>query len=419
MEKSRRLFLFLLAALMAVSMAAQDWPQWGGPNRNFTSGATGLASAWPSGGPRQAWSRSLGEGYSAIVVEGNRAYTMYRERPGLLSFGKQDQEIVVALNTADGKTIWEHRYDAPELPRMNLEYGPGPHSTPLIVGNRIYTVGAMGHLLALDKNTGRPAWSHNLHQEFGVTWGRGYSCSPIAYKDTIILVTGKKGHSVIAFKQSDGSVAWKKQDFDYGPSSPILINVDGQEQLVLFMADGPVALDPASGELLWTHPHKTDYGLNISTPVWGPGNLLFLSSAYSGGSRVLHLTQKAGKTSVKQLWFSSRMRIHFGSAVRIGDYVYGSSGDFGPAFLAGVDVKTGTVAWQDRSFSRASLVHADGKVIVLDEDGDLALLTVSPQGAKVLARASVLSKIAWTPPTLAGTRLYIRDRKTIRALDLK
>jgi outer membrane protein assembly factor BamB len=400
-------------------LTAQDWPQWGGPNRNFTTGATGLASTWPSGGPRQAWSRNLGEGYSAIVVEGNRVYTMYRERPGIFSFGKEDQEVVVALNAADGKTIWEHRYEAPELPRMNLEYGPGPHSAPLIVGNRIYTVGAMGHFFALDKNTGRPVWSHNLNQEFGVTWGRGYSCSPIAYKDTVILVTGKKGHSVIAFKQSDGSVAWKKQDFDYGPSSPILINVDGQEQLVLFMADGPVGLDPSNGELLWTHPHKTDWGLNISTPVWGPGNLLFFSSAYSGGSRVLHLTQKAGKTNVRQMWFSSRMRIHFGNAVRIGDYVYGSSGDFGPAFLAGVELKTGNVAWQDRNFSRASMVYADGKLIVLDEDGDLALLTVSPTGAKVLARASVLTRNTWTPPTLAGTRLYIRDRKTIRALELK
>ena len=150
----------------------------------------------------------------------------------------------------------------------------------------------------------------------------------------------------------------------------------------------------------------------------GAGNLLFLSSAYSGGSRALQLSRQAGKTVVKQVWASSRMRIHFGSAVRIGDYIYGSSGDFGPAFLAAVDLKTGQTAWQDRSFSRASLLYADGKVILLDEDGTLALATVSPQGLKVLARAPVLTNNAWTPPTLAGTRLFIRDRKTIRALDL-
>jgi outer membrane protein assembly factor BamB len=411
--------IVLLAAAAAPSASAQDWTQWGGPNRDFTVNSAPLASKWPADGPRVAWSRELGEGYSAIVAEGNRIYTMYRVKAGLLAFGKEDQEVVVALDAATGKTIWEHRYDAPELPRMQLEYGPGPHSTPLIIGNRIFTVGAMGHLFALDKHTGRPLWSHNLHQEFGVTWGRGYSCSPIAYQDTIILTTGRKGHSVIAFRQSDGGVAWKKHDFDYGPSSPVLINVDGQEQLVLFMAEGPVALDPATGDFLWSHPHKTDWGLNISTPLWGSGNLLFLSSAYSGGSRVLHLARnKDGKTQVKELWFSSRMRIHFGTAVRVGDYVYGSSGDFGPAFLAGIELKTGRVAWQDRSFARASVIHADGKLIVLDEDGNLALARVSPSGVEVLSRAEVLSRNAWTPPTLAGSRLFIRDRKTVRSLDL-
>ena len=133
----------------------------------------------------------------------------------------------------------------------------------------------------------------------------------------------------------------------------------------------------------------------------------------------LHLTQKAGKTTVQELWFTSRMRIHFGTAIRVGDFVYGSSGDFGPSFFAGVNLKTGQIAWQDRSFSRASMVYADGKFILLDEDGNLGLVSVTPAGPKVLARAEVLTRNAWTPPTLAGTRLFIRDRKTIRAFDLK
>ena len=259
-------------------------------------------------------------------------------------------------------------------------------------------------------------WSHDLYKEFGVVWEHGYSCSPIAYKETVILTTGKKGHSVIAFRQSDGAVVWKRQDFGYGYASPILINVDGQEQLVLFMADGPVGLDPSSGNLLWTYPLKPVQ--NTSTPVWGEGNLLFISTAYTG-SRALRLTRQEGETNVRELWFSSRLRIHFGNAIRLGDYVYGSSGDFGPAFFTAIDVRTGQVAWQDRSFSRASMVYADGKLIVLDEDGNLALVTVSPAGPKLLARAEVLTSNAWTAPTLAGTRLYIRDRKTIRALELK
>jgi len=357
---------------------------------------------------------------------------MYRQPSKLWQVAKEDQEVVIAIDAATGKTVWEHAYDAPVLNGMNLEHGPGPHSTPLVVGDGLFTVGATGKFHALDKNSGRVLWSHDFFQEFGVVWKRGYSCSPIAYKNLVIVTLGKAGRSVIAFRQSDGSIAWQKQDFDYGFSSPILVSVKGsaaqpsksgksadrQEQLVVFMAGEIAGLDPNNGELLWRHPHVTNYGLNISTPVWIEGNLLFCSSAYNSGSRLLQLTLSDGKTTVKELWFNNRMRIHFGNAIRLGDYIYGSSGDFGPAFLSAVEIKTGEIAWRDRSFSRASLVYADDKLIVLDEDGNLGLAILSPQGLKVHSKVELFSGRAWTPPTLAGTRLYARDRKMIVALDL-
>ena len=198
-----------------------------------------------------------------------------------------------------------------------------------------------------------------------------------------------------------------------------MIDVDGQKQLVYFAGDAVAGVDPANGRTLWTHPHKTDWGLNISTPIWSPADhLLFVSSAYSTGSRVLELRQSGGKTSVSEKWFSNRMRIHIGTAIRIGNYVYGSSGDFGPAFLTAVDVTTGNVVWQDRAFSRAQLLYADGKLVILDEDGTLGLATVSPQGLQVLAKASILENLSWTPPTLVGTKLFARDRKNIVAFEL-
>jgi hypothetical protein len=153
--------------------------------------------------------------------------------------------------------------------------------------------------------------------------------------------------------------------------------------------------------------------------VWSPADhLLYLSAAYNSGSRVLELRQAAGATTVTEKWYSNRMRVHIGTVIRVGNYVYGSSGDFGPSFLTAVDVTTGKVAWQDRSFSRAQLVYAEGKTILLDEDGTLGLTTMSPQGMKVLARAPVLENVSWTPPTLSGTTLYVRDRKNIAAFDL-
>jgi outer membrane protein assembly factor BamB len=143
-----------------------------------------------------------------------------------------------------------------------------------------------------------------------------------------------------------------------------------------------------------------------------------VSAAYSSGSRAIELRQVAGKTTATEKWYSNRTRVHIGTVIRIGDVVYGSSGDFGPAFLTALDMKTGRSLWQDRAFARAQLLYADGKLIVLDEDGTLGLATVSPAGLKVLARATVLENVSWTPPTLSGTTLYVRDRKTIAAFSL-
>lgn len=405
------LFFMTLVFLSGYSeaQAQSEWPQWGGPSRNFVSNSKGLASSWPQTGPKQLWSRALGEGHSAILVDGNTLYTMYSQ-------GQQETVVALAANT--GKTIWEHRYDAPTAD-INYEYGFGPHATPLLVGNFLYTVGSIGKLHALDKKTGKVVWSHDLYKDLGGRkMGRGYSCSPIAYRNTIILTLGGTGQTLAAFNQKHGKVVWKSQSLDLSPASPIVINVDGQDQLVAFMGKEIVGVDPNNGELFWSHPHATDWGLNISTPVWGSDNLLFLSSAYSGGSRVLKLGRKDGKTSVSELWFSRRLRVHHTTAIRIGDYVYASSGDFGPAFFSAVNVKTGDIAFQDRSFPKTNFLYADGKLIILDEDGNLALATVSPAGLKVISKASVMKNLAWTAPTLVGTRLYLRDRRTITALDL-
>ncbi len=414
-------WLLLVAFLFPAQVTfaqTQQWMQWGGPNRNFKAESNGLATSWPSSGPRQIWSRDLGEGHSSIIVDGNRLYTMYRPA-GLLSMIKRsEEEVVIAIDANTGKTIWEHRYPAPTA-GLDFEYGAGPHATPLVAGNRIYTSGTNKQIHALDKQTGKVIWFHDLVKEFGAKpSGRGYTCSPIAYKNTVIVTAGGAGQSVMAFNQQDGKVAWKNQSFALSPASPILINLDGQDQLIVFGGDEVIGLDPNNGGMLWSHPHKTEWGLNISTPVWGNDNLLFISSAYNSGSRLLQLTKTGDKTTVKELWFTNKMRVHIGTVIRIDDHVYGSSGDFGPAFITAVDLKTGKVAWQERGFARATFLYANGKFILIDEDGTLALATLTPTGMNVHAKAEVLSSIAWTVPTLVGTKLYLRDRKTMLALEL-
>lgn len=403
--------LFLFVVILPINAQTQNtWTQWGGPNRDFMVDSKGLANSWSESGPKKLWKRDLGEGHSGVITDGERLYTMYRNG---------EKEVAVALDPKTGKTLWEYSYDAPTA-GMNYEFGYGPHSTPIVVGDKIFTVGALAILHALDKKTGKVLWSHDLLKEYGgKKMDRGYSSSPVAYKDMIILTVGGTGQALMAFKQKDGSVAWKKQDLAVSPSSHLIIKVDGQDQLVAFMGKAITGLDPNNGELLWSHTHETSYGLNITTPVWGSDNLLYVSSAYNGGSRVLKLERdKAGKTTATELWFNNKMRLHHGTAIRVGDLVYGSSGDFGPAFVVAAEIKTGKIVWQDRSFSKANLLYADGKMILLDEDGTLAIATVSAEGMKILSQVELMDKLSWTAPTLVGKTLYVRDRKTLIALDL-
>lgn len=429
-------FVFLLLATAEGFVTAQEWPQFGGPRRDFTSDAKGLASSWPNSGPKKLWSRELGDGFSGIAVDGPFLYTMYRT-----GSPSGEREITLAAAAATGKTVWEHvenaataanlatdsnsgsRYVSPLYGGFKrIGMGPGPYSTPLVTANGVYAVGIMAKLLCLDKKTGKLLWSRDLYGEFkGTPMTYGYSASPIAWKDTVIVKVGGAGHAFIAFNQKDGKVAWKKQDFQSSQSSPILIEVDGQDQLVALMSDDVVGLNPDTGELLWTHPHPTQMGSdhNISMPLWTDDNTLFIASAYDGGCRALELHVVNGKTVVKELWHTNQMRVHIGNLLRIGDTVYASSGSHGPAPLTAIEAKTGKVLWRERSLNYVTFLYADGKLIVVDGDGDLALATVSPTGLKVLSRAELLGSNSWTAPSLVGTTLYIRDRRTLMALDLR
>jgi outer membrane protein assembly factor BamB len=265
-----------LVALLATAADSQ-WPQWGGPRRDFQAADVELDASWPESGPPRLWMRTLGEGYSAIAVVDGVLFTMYRR--------DDDTEVVVAIDAASGETRWEHAYEG-SISGLNTGYGDGPHSTPLIHAGAVYTVGVRSLLLCLDAETGERRWSRDLWGEFDAEpRRRGFASSPVVYQELLILpVGGDDGHGVMAFDLDTGAVAWKSQDVGPTFSSPILIDVDGQDQLVSFGSTDIIGLDPASGERLWSHPHPTQYNVNAATPVWGAGQLLFTSSAYDAAA---------------------------------------------------------------------------------------------------------------------------------------
>ena len=386
------------------------WPQWGGPARNFVTDAPGLASTWPVAGPRRIWQRPLGDGFSAIVTDGTTLYTLYRQ-------GTDD--LAVALDGATGATKWETRYAAPFNETCSERLGPAPRAAPLIAGDRPVTISAGGLMKAFDRASGRTLWSQDLLAATSeAVRACGYSTSPLAYKDRIITTAGGKGRAVVSIDAATGNIGWQSQDFQNGYSSPILIDLDGRPELVVLTSSAVAGLDPDTGALEWTHPHPTDMGVTVTTPIWGADHLLFVTSAYNRGSRVLKLARTGSGVKVDEVWANKKVRIHFGNGVRLRNRIYGSNGDFGSAPFAAIDVATGEMPWRDRSVTRATLIGAGGRLIILDEDGNLALATPGESGLTVHAKAQILGERAWTAPTLSGTTLYVRDRKQIVALDL-
>lgn len=400
----------LIGALLAGTTSA-DWLEWGGTNRDFEVEEAALPASWADG-PRQLWRRELGDGYSAILAEGNTLYTMYRSG--------DRAEAVVAISADTGETLWTYEQDAPLWEGFNAHFGPGPHATPVIQGDSLYGVGVRGDVFALDKRTGKLKWLRKTWDEMGAEPnGRGYSSSPMVHDGRLIVPVGGRGQALVAFDLADGSTAWKSGNYRNAYASPILIDVDGQEQIVMFLQGSVVGFDAATGKELWSHPHQTKYEINASTPVWGDDNILFVSSAYDTGGRALRLSQKDGKTTVRELWFERKFQVHHGSAVRIGDVIHGSHGDFGPAFLTAVHAETGELLSRQRGFGKTNMLAVGGRILLLDDDGTLAIARPEADSLKIEASAQIFDSRTWTAPTLVGSRLYVRDQKEIAAYDLK
>jgi outer membrane protein assembly factor BamB len=407
---TRRDFLLAAGAAVTSPLTSVPWTQWGGPHRNFTTEAGALKPAWAAAGPPVIWKRPLGEGYSSPSVEGNMLFTMY---------GRLNQEIVTAIEAGTGKTLWEasapvnFRNDYPEM-------GNGPYATPLLTGGRLFTAGVTGRLQCFDPKTGKVLWTQMLWTDHGGTHLMyGYASSPIAFRDMVIVPVGGKGKATMAFRQADGKVAWAKGSIPNAYSSPLLINVDGLDQLVEVMDGLVFGLNPVNGDLQWQIPFKASFGISVATPVWCPGNLLFVSAEYGAGSKMIRLRRDGNGIKADEAWSSNRLRLHNGNAMWVSGALYFTSGGKGSqAILSAVDAATGKILWQERSIEKATFVWADRKLITLGQDGTLMLANPSSQGFQIMARASLMSSLSWTPPVLVGTRLYLRNRREVMAVEL-
>jgi len=273
---------------------------------------------------------------------------------------------------------------------------------------------------ALDKDDGTVVWSRDLWEGGlgGTVLIHGYSSSPIAHGGTVIVPVGGAGGGLVALDRGDGSVRWRAAPgVANSYSSPRSVELLGETQLLAFMAEELIAVDPDDGKLLWRYAHANEWRHNISVPEVSGEDTIFLSSPQAG-ARSLRLSRHGERIAVEESWSSRRIQLYHATAVRVGDWLYASSGTLAPAFMTAVNLRTGEVGWRERGFAKANCLEADGKLVILDEDGELYLARATPERLTVLARTQLLDRVAWTVPTVVGTVLYARDDREIVAVSL-
>ncbi len=428
--KSSRCAWYALIALQSVygqQSQPPAWNQWGGPQRNFVVDTDGLAESWPQDGPPVLWKRPLGHGHSGIVGDKDRIYTMYR------SERQASDESVIALDAKTGKTIWEKRYSA-ALPKPVDTDGKGPNSTPLIVGKNVYAIGTNAVVRCFDKETGKLIWTRDLCREFNspALGGYGYSVSPLAYKDLLIVPLGYRppptadgddtndepssknaNCSVIALRLSDGKLVWESSDYVVWQSSPSMIRFRGQDQIVVLMTDAVAALNPLTGVEIWRLTFE-DSSLHCMTPWWNGKNLLVFASGGSGEGRAIELFHENGKTVARERWANHKMI----SMIYIGVEIDNTLFMPGNSRFYGFNLTSGERKWIERGFDSPSCLFADGKLLILDRNGVLTIARPKADGLEVLSQCQAMQRDALTCPTLIGQTLYIRDRESVVALDL-
>ncbi len=289
-----------IAAFFAIIVQAargDDWPQWRGPQHDGISRETGLLAPWPEKGPTEVWHVPLGNGFSAVSVVGDQAFTL---------FGSAEGEFAAAFNAADGKTVWKTRLS--DLLK-NDSYGDGPRATPAVDSGRVYALSGQRVLQCLDEADRHAVWGCDLLVKFG---GKppeyGFSASPVVMGDMLVVVAGaRNGKSLVAFDKASGNVLWAALDDRIGYSTPREVTIDGVRQIIVLTGEAIVSVSPKDGKEFWRQAWKTELDANVATPVIS-GNRLFISTGYSTGCALFELSAKDGKPAVKKLWANKEMK---------------------------------------------------------------------------------------------------------------
>jgi outer membrane protein assembly factor BamB len=375
---------------------AADWPNWRGPARDGISTETGWFKAGVTS--KVVWEENVGAGHSGMSIKGGKLYTM-GNRGG--------KDVVHCLDAKTGKSVWDFEY-----PCESGSYA-GPRCTPAVDDTSVYVISRNAQVFCLDSSKGTCRWKRDLKAEMSVTLPKwGIAGSPVIEGDLVLVNVGSRG---LAMVKATGVTKWDSGNVDSGYASPVVTGEGVKRAVIVFGAKTVGASDLATGSKLWEHPWVTSYDVNAPDPIVVDGNVL-ITSGYGRGGSLLKVTEN--KPVV--LWENKNMSSHFSTPVIRQGYAYGGSGNTGKGDVRCVEVKSGVVKWESKGIGYASMVLADGKLLMLGDKGMLVVVEATPEQYKELWKEQVLDSTCWTVPTLCSGLIYCRnDKGRLICLDLK
>ena len=448
-RRSSSLALVVLTAGLACGsrLCADDWPQWLGPQRDGVWRETGIVERLPAGGPKVLWRVPVNAGYCGPAVAGGRLFMLDRTAGKMAERKKGDrsapeipgEERVLCLDAHTGQKFWEHTYKRP----YRIDYPAGPRATPVVAGGRVFTLGAMGDLRCLDTTDSRLLWSVNFMTNFHAEppmWG--WAAHPLLDGERLICLVGGTNSAVVAFHKDTGKELWRAltaQEIGYAP--PMIYQVGGKRELIIWHPDVVASLEPETGKVLWEQKYPVEGKpqrpeVTIATPRFD-GTRLFVSSYYQGS---LMLELRGEPTSAKVLWnrksskqseMNDGLHTVLGTPVLKDGFIYGVCG-FGE--LRCLDAATGDRQWETYAattgkqgfFANAFLVGQAGRFWLLNDQGELLLASLSPQGYEEISRAKLLEPlettrgrtVLWCHPAFANRCLYVHNGKELICVSL-
>ena len=424
----------IVAVALAVSAGAavaEEWPQWRGPRNDGIVRDEKIADSWPEGGPKKLWQADVGVGFSSAVGVGGKVYLLAMEG---------DKDATYAFDADKGTVIWKEIANSLYTGEMNsaamAKDWTGSRASPVVEGNRLYTYGMRGDLVCRELASGKSVWHVNIVNETGtkpITWGQG--SNPLIEGDSIYVQGGINGPAVVCVDKKTGKLIWQSENLppnttvedpdDYGKGEmdkggyarPVIVDVQGTKQLIVFGGEALWAFEPATGKTIWSHPWMTQYDVNAATPIYHDGRLFITSSYGKPPARCAQF--ELSRTGAKQVWKNNQLTSKYQPPILDAGHLYGNS-EGTVRCLRWSDGKTVWTA-KDRINQGGSMVRiAPDKLLMFSDIGKATLARATPEGYEKLGEFQAVERTgnAWSTPLVYRGKMYVKGRNDFVCYDI-